>query len=136
MTNEWAKMMAAMVEQGQHMARAINPALENFKVRGFEDMIPTMSRDFLEMTMGRTFNPEGLDAKTRLLVTLAALTVLGAQAEPQIKLTVRHAVQAGATAREVAEVITQMGMFGGLPAMQKALAIAQEVFAETPEDSA
>ena len=79
---------------------------------------------------------EGLDAKTRLLVTLAALTVLGAQAEPQIKLTIRHAVQAGATPREVAEVIAQMGMFGGLPAMQKALGIAQDVFAETPEESA
>ena len=33
------------------------------------------------MWFGRTFNREGLDAKTRLLVTLAALTVLGAQAE-------------------------------------------------------
>ena len=136
MNDDWAKMMAAMVEQGQQMARAMNPALEHFQQKGFEDMIPTMSRDFLEMTMGRTFNPEGLDAKTRLLVTLAALTVLGAQAEPQIKLTIRHAVQAGATPREVAEVIAQMGMFGGLPAMQKALGIAQDVFAETPEESA
>jgi 4-carboxymuconolactone decarboxylase len=72
-----------------------------------------------------TFNREGLDAKTRLLVTLAALTALGAQAEPQIRLTVRHAREAGATEREIAEVIWQMSMFGGLPAMQKALEIAQ-----------
>ena len=39
-------------------------------------------------------------------------------------------IAAGATAREVAEVIYQMGMFGGIPAMQKALEIAQGVFAE------
>ena len=47
--------------------------------------------------MGKTFNPDGLDAKTRLLLTLAGLTMQGAQAEPQIRLTVRHALEAGAT---------------------------------------
>jgi 4-carboxymuconolactone decarboxylase len=136
MTDAFAKMMAAMVEQGQQMARAFNPALETFKVKGFEDMIPTMSKDFMEMAFGRTFNKDGLDAKTRMLVTIAALTVLGAQAETQLKLTVRHALEAGATQREIAEVIYQMSMFGGLPAMQKALEVAQSVFAETEEKPA
>jgi 4-carboxymuconolactone decarboxylase len=126
--------MAQMVEQGQQMARAFNPALETFRVKGFEDLIPTMSRDFMEAAFGRTFNREGLDARTRLLVTIAALTVLGAQAEPQLKLAIRHALEAGATEREVAEVICQMSLFGGLPAMQKALAIAQGVFAERKGD--
>jgi 4-carboxymuconolactone decarboxylase len=116
------------------MARAFNPALETFRVKGFEDLIPTMSRDFMEAAFGRTFNREGLDARTRLLVTIAALTVLGAQAEPQLKLAIRHALEAGATEREVAEVICQMSLFGGLPAMQKALAIAQGVFAERKGD--
>jgi 4-carboxymuconolactone decarboxylase len=125
--------MKGMLEQSQQMARAFNPALETFKVKGFEDLIPTMSKDFMEMAFGRTFNREGLDAKTRMLVTIAALTVLGAQAEPQLKLSVRHALQAGATQREIAETIYQMSMFGGLPAMQKALEIAQGVFGETGE---
>jgi 4-carboxymuconolactone decarboxylase len=94
-----------------------------------------MSKDMMEMWFGRTFNREGLDAKTRLLVTVAALTVLGAQAEPQLRLTIRHALQAGATQREIAEVIFQMSMFGGVPAMTKALEIAQGVFGEA-EDNA
>lgn len=136
MTDAFAKMMAAMVEQGQQMARAFNPALETFKVKGFEDMIPTMSREFMEMAFGRTFNKDGLDAKTRMLVTIAALTVLGAQAETQLKLSVRHALEAGATPREIAEVIYQMSLFGGLPAMQKALETAQSVFTETEEKPA
>jgi 4-carboxymuconolactone decarboxylase len=131
MTDAWQKMMQSMLEQSQQMARAFNPALETFKVKGFEDMIPTMSKDFMEMAFGRTFNRDGLDAKTRMLVTIAALTVLGAQAEPQLRLSVRHALEAGATQREIAETIYQMSMFGGLPAMQKALEIAQSVFAET-----
>jgi 4-carboxymuconolactone decarboxylase len=129
MTDAWTRMMQTMLEQGQQMARAFNPALETFRIKGFEDLIPTMSKDFMEMAFGRTFNRDGLDAKTRMLVTIAALTVLGAQAEPQLKLSVRHALEAGATQREIAEVIYQMSLFGGLPAMQKALEIAQGVFA-------
>ncbi len=133
MNEAFQKLFAQMMEQGHDMARAFNPSLETFTMKGFEKMMPTMSKDMMEMWFGRTFNREGLDAKTRLLVTLAALTVLGAQAEPQMRLTVRHALEAGATEREIAEVIWQMSMFGGLPAMQKALEIAQSVFAEKKE---
>jgi 4-carboxymuconolactone decarboxylase len=136
MSDAWTKMMQQMMEQGQEMARAFNPALENFKVKGFDDFVPTMTKDFMEMAFGRTFNRDGLDAKTRLLVTLGALTVLGAHAEPQIKLTVRNALAAGATEREIAETIYQMSMFGGLPAMQKALELAQSVFANPEETRA
>ncbi|MFN3644633.1 MAG: carboxymuconolactone decarboxylase family protein [Gemmobacter sp.] len=136
MSEAWTKMMQTMLDNSQQMARAFNPALETFRVKGFEDLIPTMSKDFMEMAFGRTFNREGLDAKTRMLVTIAALTVLGAQAEPQLKLSIRHALEAGATRREIAEVIYQMSMFGGLPAMQKALEIAQDVFGQNEEKGA
>ena len=131
MNDDFASLFQAMMKQGEEMARAFNPAIESFSMKGFETMIPTMSKDMMEMWFGKTFNREGLDAKTRLLVTIAALTVLGAQAEPQLTLTIRHALEAGATKREIAEVIYQMSMFGGLPAMTKALEIAQKVFDET-----
>lgn len=136
MTEAYTKMIQQMMESGQEMMRAFNPALENLQVGGFDKIFPTMPANMMEMWFGKTFNREGLDAKTRLLVTIAALTVLGAQAEPQLKLTVRHALEAGATEREIAEVIWQMSMFGGLPAMQKALEIAQSVFGEIEEKDA
>ncbi|RUS59211.1 carboxymuconolactone decarboxylase family protein [Pseudorhodobacter sp. E13] len=133
MNDDFAKMFAAMMAQGQEMAKAFAPAMEGMDVKGFEKLFPAMSPDMLEMWFGKTFNPDGLDARTRLLVTIAALTVLGAQAEPQMRLTIRQAMAAGATKRHIAEVIWQMSMFGGLPAMQKALEIAQSVFAEDEE---
>ena len=123
-------MFKQMMESGQEMARSFAPAFESGSMKGFEKFWPTMSKDMMEMWFGRTFNREGLDAKTRLLVTIGALTVLGAQAEPQMRMTIRHAVEAGATPREIAEVIYQMSIFGGLPAMTKALEIAQGVFGE------
>jgi len=116
-----------MMKMGQDWARAMNPALESFTPKGFEALFPTMPKDVMEMFMGKGINPEGLDSKTRLLLTLAALTMLGAQAEAQIRITVRHLVEAGATHQEIAETIAQMGMFAGVPAMTKAMELATEV---------
>lgn len=136
MTDAFTQMIQQMMAQSQEMLRAFNPAMEKMGTKDIEGMFPTMPAEMLELWFGRTFNRDGLDAKTRLLVSLAALTVLGAQAEAQVCLTVRHALQAGATQREIAEVIWQMSMFGGMPAMQKALELAQEVFAQTKETDA
>lgn len=135
MSDGFTRLFQQMLQSGQEMARAFNPALENIDTQAMEKLIPTMSADMMEMWFGKTFNREGLDAKTRLLLTIAALTVQGALAEPQLRLAVRHARSAGASQREIAETIWQMSVFGGLPAMQKALELAQSVFAEedTPE---
>ena len=134
MTDAFALLFQQMLQQGQDMARAFNPALEQIDTKAFEKLVPTMPADVLEMWFGRTFNREGLDAKTRLLLTIGAITVQGALAEPQLRLTIRQALAAGATQREIAETIFQMSMFGGLPAMQKAFEIAQSVYAEEDED--
>ena len=124
----------AMMKLGQDWAKAMNPALESFTPKGFENLWPTMSADTMEMFFGKGISPDGLDAKTRLMLTLGALTVLGAQAEAQIRMTVRHLVEAGATKQEIAEVIAQMGMFAGVPAMTKSMELATEVLEK--DDSA
>jgi 4-carboxymuconolactone decarboxylase len=136
MTDDFAKMFKTMMEQGEAMARAFAPSFEGVDVKAFEKMFPTMPKDVLDAWFGKTFNPEGLDARTRFLVTIAAMTVQGTLAEPAFRTTIRNALAAGATKREIAEVIWQMSMFGGLPATQKALELAQSVFAETEEKDA
>jgi 4-carboxymuconolactone decarboxylase len=130
MTQDFAKIFQTMMEQGQQMAKAFTSPMA-VDPKAFEAMFPAMPKEMLEMFFGKTFNPEGLDARTRFLVTIAAQTVLGPLGEPQLRPTVRNALAAGATPREIAEVIWQMTMFGGLPATQKALEIAQAVFTET-----
>jgi 4-carboxymuconolactone decarboxylase len=135
MTEDFAKMFAAWMEQGQKMASAFMPGMETFDAKAMEKFFPAMPKELLEFWFGKTFNPEGLDARTRFLVTIAALTVLGPVGEPQLRMAIKNGLAAGATRREVAEVIWQMSMFGGLPAMQKALEIAQGVFQETAEKS-
>ncbi|MDQ7260513.1 carboxymuconolactone decarboxylase family protein [Paracoccus sp. PS-1] len=134
MTDAFQKLFQQMLQSGQEMARVFNPALEHFDMRAMEKLVPTIPADMLEMWFGKTFNREGLDAKTRLLLTIGAITVQGALAEPQLRMTIRQALAAGATKREIAETIFQMSMFGGLPAMQKALEIAQSVYAEEDDE--
>ncbi len=125
---DFAKTYLQMLEQGAAMARAMNPGLAEFTPEGFDKLFPTMPKDWMEAVFGNAFNPDGLDAKTRLLVTLGGLVATGATAQPQIALTVRHARESGASEKEIAEVIYQMSMMGGLPAMKRALEIAKEVF--------
>ena len=117
----------AMMKMGQDWAKSMNVDMDAFTPKGFEALWPTMPAETMEMFFGKGINPDGLDAKTRLLLTLAALTVLGAQADAQIRLTIRHLVEAGATKQEIAESIAQMGMFAGVPAMTKAMALANDV---------
>lgn len=123
----------AMMAQAQEMARAFNPALESFSPKGFEKLWPTMPKEFMEMTFGRGVSRDGLDAKTRLLLTLAGLTMLGAQSDTQIRMTVRHAREAGASPDEIAETIAQMAVFAGIPSMTRAMEFAREVLDEETE---
>ena len=127
MNDDFAAMMKKMMEQGQDMAKAFSSSF---------GAMPAMSKDMLETFFGKTYNPEGLDARTRFLVTIAALTVLGPLGEAQLAPAVKNALSAGATKREIAEVIWQMSMFAGVVPMQKALEIAQGVFGETEEKTA
>ncbi|WP_323763417.1 carboxymuconolactone decarboxylase family protein [Marinovum sp.] len=123
-----------MMEQAQEMAKAFNPALETFSPKGYEALWPTMPKEMMEMAFGRGISKEGLDAKTRLLLTLAGLTMQGAQAETPFRMTVRHAMEAGATKDEIAETIAQMSMFAGLPAMTRAMDLARDVMDDKEDD--
>ncbi len=123
----------AMMAQAQEMAKALNPALESFSPKGFEALWPTMPKEAMELMFGNAVNKDGLDAKTRLLITLAGLTMQGAQADTAVRQTVRHAVEAGARKQEIVETIGQMSVFAGLPAMNRALELAQEAMGD-PED--
>ena len=106
---------AAMMAMGQEWAKQM------------EALMPTMPADAMESMFGKGINPEGLDAKSRLLMTLMGLTIMGATAETQIRLTVRHLVEAGASEQEIAETIALAAMFGGAPYMAKSMELAKEV---------
>ena len=126
---EGANPFAAMMAQAQEMAKTF-PAMEAFSPKGFEKMMGTMPKDMMEMMFGNTLNEGGLDARTRMLLTVAGLTMQGAQNDVGFRQAVRHAAEAGATKQHIIETIGQMSMFAGLPAMTRALELAQQVLDE------
>jgi 4-carboxymuconolactone decarboxylase len=132
-TNPFEAMMKQAQDAAQDMAKSFNPSLESFSPKGFETLWPAMPKDVMEMMFGNAVNKDGLDAKTRLLLTLAGLTMQGAQADSALRQTVRHAVEAGARKQEIVDTIGQMSVFAGIPAMTRALELAQEVLGDADE---
>ncbi len=136
MTDTPANPFEAILVQAHEMAKAFNPALENFNPKGFEALWPTMPKEAMEFWFGNTVNKDGLDAKTRLFLTLAGLTMQGAQADTAVRQTVRHLVEAGAKKQEIVEAIGQMSVFAGIPAVTRALDLAQDAMGDEKEDEA
>jgi len=124
----------ALLRQAQEMAKAF-PAVDAFSPKVFEAMMGTMPSEMMEMMFGNAINKDGLDARTRLLLTLAGLTMQGAQNEVVLRQTVRHALGAGATEQHIKETIAQMSVFAGIPAMTRALELAQQVFDDNEGDA-
>jgi 4-carboxymuconolactone decarboxylase len=129
-----ANPFEALFKQAQELTKAI-PMADAFSPKVFEAMMGTMPKDMMEMMFGNTVNKDGLDAKTRLLLTIAGMTTQGAQIDTVFRQTVRHALEAGATEQHIKETIAQTSVFAGLPSMTRALELAQQVFDEK-EDKA
>lgn len=117
-------------ERGQALSERVNPGMEAALVARYDALVPGMSRTMVDVAYGQFYAREGLDEKTRLLATVAALTALGGQTRPQLKVNIASARKVGASQREIGEVIFQMALYGGLPAVINAMNAAIEVFNE------
>jgi 4-carboxymuconolactone decarboxylase len=86
-------------------------------------------QDFItRYAWGDVWARDGLDRRTRSIVTLAALTAL--RAENEIGMHVRAAITNGLTPAEITEVLLHTAVYSGLPAANAAFAIAQRTLAE------
>lgn len=124
----------ALLKQAQDLTKAF-PTIDAFSPKVFEAMMGTMPKDMMEMMFGNTVNKDGLDARTRLLLTISGLTMQGAQSDTVFRQTVRHALEAGATEQHIKETIAQTSVFAGIPSMTRALELAGQVFDEKKGDA-
>lgn len=77
---------------------------------------------------GGVWSRDGLDRKTRRLLTLALLAGLGH--EHELEMHVRAALADGVADEELAEVFLHTGVYAGVPTANRAFAIAQRVIEE------
>ncbi|MEL6533302.1 MAG: carboxymuconolactone decarboxylase family protein, partial [Pseudomonadota bacterium] len=79
---------------------------------------------------GRQYARPELPLRDRYLATIAALTAIGGQTKPQLKVNIAGGRKAGLSQKEIAEVIWQMSLYGGFPSAINGLNAAIEVFDE------
>jgi 4-carboxymuconolactone decarboxylase len=77
---------------------------------------------------GEIWARPGLDRRMRSAITLTALTALGHDHE--LAMHIRAARRNGLTTAEIKEVLLHSAIYCGVPAANRAFAIAQEVLAE------
>ena len=78
---------------------------------------------------GEIWARPGLDRKTRSCITLTALTALNHHEE--LAMHVRAALRNGVTPDEIKEVLLQAAIYCGVPAANRAFAVAQQVLDES-----
>ena len=87
-----------------------------------------LAKDLSLFITGQMYAREKIPHKTRQLVTVAALTVLSRGEE--LKLHIQAAINVGCSPEDIAEVIFQTAVYGGMPATNAALKVLRAVMQE------
>ncbi|MGD0276653.1 MAG: carboxymuconolactone decarboxylase family protein [Syntrophales bacterium] len=98
-------------------------------MESFAEIAPELGQWIVDFSYGEVLSRPHLDLRTRQLVTVAALTVMGKVA-PQLKLHIGGSLNVGCEPKEIIEVILQMSIYAGFPVCINAINIAREVFKE------
>lgn len=117
-----------MAEMRRHLGTAADQWVANIR-----EIAPEFAKVNVEFPFGELYTRDVLDARTRELCTVAALTVQGF-ALPELKVHVKGALNCGASREEIVETITQMIAYCGFPAATNALLVAKEAFEELEEE--
>ena len=87
-------------------------------------------QDFItRYAWGEVWSRPGLSRAERSMVTLTALVVLRQEAE--LAMHLRAALRNGLTQDQIAEVFLHAAIYAGVPVVNRAFAVAQQVLAET-----
>lgn len=114
--------------RGRALIADVNPGMEEALDSRYGHLLPGMAQGVVDFAYGQQYARPGLDLKSRYIATIAALTALGGQTRPQLKVNIAGGRKAGLSREEIAETIWQMSLYGGLPAAINGLNAALEVF--------
>jgi 4-carboxymuconolactone decarboxylase len=86
-------------------------------------------QDFItRYAWGEIWSRPGLSRAERSIITLTALAVL--RQEEELALHLRAALRSGLTPEQIREVLLQVAVYAGVPAANRAFAVAQRILAE------
>lgn len=94
-----------------------------------DPLSPDLSRILIDCVYGEVMARPGLSQKTRELINVSAITVLGV-ARPALRFHIAGMLHTGWSPREVVEIILHSVVYAGFPFAQDAMLLARQVFAE------
>lgn len=84
-----------------------------------------------EIVLGYAFadvvGREGIDLRTREMLTVAMLAALGT-AQEQLEFHIRAALNVGVSRAEIIEIVLQVSVYAGVPACMNAITAARRAF--------
>jgi 4-carboxymuconolactone decarboxylase len=125
-----ARYIEGMVTRRQvlgdaHVDRAVQQT-DDFDAP-FQDLIT-------EAAWGHTWSRPGWSKRERSIVTIALLAGLGHDEE--LAMHVRATARTGATKEDVCEALMHVAIYAGVPAANRAIRIAKEVYGQMQSDAA
>lgn len=90
---------------------------------------PDLARYVLEFVYGDLYSRDGLDKKTRQMLTIIILATLGT-AKLQLHFHINAGLNLGISRETIIDMFTHLAGYAGFPAALNAVATAKEVFAE------
>lgn len=121
-------MKETTTDAGRKLSEHLNPGMEKTLEARYGHLLPGMAEGVVDFAYGRQYARPGLALRDRYLATIAALTALGDQTKPQLRVNIAGGRKAGLSQQEIAETIWQMALYGGFPSAINALNTALEVF--------
>ena len=115
----------------ESMRRHFGPHADQY-LEPLRKISPEFEKINVEWAFNDIYNNTVLDDKTRELLAIAALSCMG-YPTGQIKVHVQGALNCGASADEILEVIRMMVAYAGFPSATNALLAAGEVIAAHPD---
>jgi len=95
---------------------------------GVDDFTRELQEMVTTYCWGEVWSREGLDRRTRSIINIAMISILNRQTE--LGAHVRGALNNGVTRDEIKEVLLQVGIYGGVPAMVDSFRTAKAVLAD------
>ncbi|WP_211470746.1 carboxymuconolactone decarboxylase family protein [Collimonas humicola] len=122
-------MQQSTYEKGLQRLKEVDDIAGEKVIDSLADISPDLGRYVIEFGFGEIYSRPGLTLQQRELATVAALTAMGT-AQPQLKVHLAAALNAGLSRLEITETIMQMALYAGFPAALNGMFAAKEVFAE------
>jgi 4-carboxymuconolactone decarboxylase len=120
---------AERVRQGMTVRRAVLGDAHVDRAVATTTSFTEPFQDFItRYAWGDIWSRPGLSRAERSMITLAMLATLGH--ENELAMHVRAALRNGLTPEQIQEVLLQVAVYAGVPAANRAFAVAQRVLSE------